>query len=130
MNAVAKALEDIYLNRIWFSQPFDPTPYSAEVVSKQILQFLLGTTTYNGDIWTAMNTETVPEMVPDIIKSFDANVIVVILGHQSPFDTNGFIKPNIPMFVRTHHFHNTPTQIQLSVHSLQAENIRVLTHAI
>lgn len=127
VNAVAKALEDIYLNKVWFSQPFDPTPYSAEIVSKQILQFLLGTTTYNGDIWTAMNTEMVPEMVPELIQSFDETVIVAILGHQSPFDTNGFIKPKIPMFVRTHHFHNTPPQTQLSVHSLQLENIRVVT---
>lgn len=124
VNAVAKALEDIYLNKVWFSQSFDPKPYSAEVVSKQILHFLLSTTTYNDGIWTAMNTEMVPEMVPDIIQSFDENVIVAIIGQQHPFDTNGFIKSDIPMFVRTHHLHNTPKNIQLSVHSLQIENLR------
>jgi len=126
VNAIAKALEDIYLNNIRFEH-FDPQPFSAEVVSKQILHFLLTTLDHNAhihNVWTTMNTKM---QMPDIIQSFDANVIVVIIGNQNPFDANGFIK-NIPMFVRTHHFHNTPKQKQLSLYSLQAENIRIITN--
>ena len=122
VNAVAKALEDIYLNKVWFTESFDPKPYSAEVVSNEILDFLLSATTYEGDIWTAMNTE----MMPHIIQSLDENVIVAIIGHGQPFDANGFIKPYLPMFVRTHYLHSTPKNIQLSVYSLQIENIAIL----